>query len=61
MVEFVDTEVSDARVEVDQRSLADLIDLAGRAADSLRFADMSLSDALRGAAFQVQVESFLAG
>lgn len=50
-----------ARVEVDRRSLADLIDLAHRASESLKFADMALSDALTGAATQVQVETYLAG
>lgn len=49
------------RVEVDRRSLADLIDLTFRAAESLKYADMALADALRGAALQVQVETFLAG
>lgn len=51
----------DARVEVDRRSLEDLIDLAQRAAFSLRFAEMALSDALNGAVMQVQVETYLAG
>lgn len=57
----MDTEVTDARVEVTRRSLADLIDLAQRAAVSLKFADMALSDALNGAVTQVQVETYLAG
>lgn len=55
------THTTAARVEVDRCSLVDLIDLAHRASDTLKFADMALSDALRGAATQVQVETYLAG
>jgi hypothetical protein len=57
----VDADTMAGRVEVDRRSLADLIDLTFRAAESLKYADMALADALRGAALQVQVETFLAG
>jgi hypothetical protein len=57
----MEAEITDARVEVDRRSLADLIDLTLRAADTLKFAEMGLSDALRGAATQVQIETYIAG
>lgn len=57
----MNTDTLDARVEVTRRSLADLIDLAQRAAQALKFGDPTLSDALHGAVTQVQVETYLAG
>jgi hypothetical protein len=49
----------DARVEVDRRVLLDLLDLSGRAADSLSYADMTLSDALRGNIAQLEADLFV--
>ena len=57
----MDTDTTPARVEVDRRSLADLIDLAQRAAHELRSLDPILADGLSGAVTQVQVETYLAG
>lgn len=57
----MDTVTVDARVEVNRCSLADLIDLAGRAAHTLRMIEPTTADALRGAIVQVQVETYLAG
>lgn len=48
--------ITETRVEVNERSLADLLDLASRAADELQFADMTLSDALHGAVAMIQIE-----
>lgn len=57
----METPTIDARVEVNRRSLADLIDLAQHAAHTLRTTDPTLSDALHASVTQVQVETFLAG
>ena len=56
----METNTQAVRVEVDRRSLADLFDLALRAGDSLQFADMALSDALRGSVTAIQAEMYLA-
>lgn len=57
----METDTTPARVEVDRRSLADLIDLAQRAAHELRSLDPVLADSINGAVTQVQVETYLAG
>jgi hypothetical protein len=57
----METATVDARVEVNRCSLADLIDLAQRAAHTLRMIEPVTADALRGAITQVQVETYLAG
>lgn len=58
-MEFMDTATDEGRVIVDRRSLADLIDLAQRAASTLAFADMALSDALRASVTQIQIDLML--
>lgn len=61
MVVTMNTATDGARVEVTRCSLADLIDLSQRAADTLRYTDSILADALHCSVTQVQVETYLAG
>lgn len=44
------------RVEVDRRALADLLDLATRAAHTLGVSDAMLAAALHGSVAEVQIE-----